>query len=99
MSQCLKCETCDGYPCLVHAKADAEVVGVRPALARPNVNLVTNAKVSRLHTSPSGREITDVVVERHVQSLHFRGHIVVLSAGAANSARILLQSAVSGPGV
>jgi choline dehydrogenase-like flavoprotein len=93
MSQCLKCDTCDGYPCLVHAKADAETVGVRSALTRQNVNLVTNTKVIRLHTSPSGREITEVVVERHGQSLVFRGHIVVLSAGAANSARILLQSA------
>jgi NADH dehydrogenase FAD-containing subunit len=93
MSQCLKCATCDGHPCLVHAKADAEVVGVRPALTHHNVNLVTNAKVSRLRTSPSGREVTEVVVERHSQSLVFRGHIVVLAAGAANSAGILLRSA------
>jgi NADH dehydrogenase FAD-containing subunit len=92
MSQCLKCDACDGYPCLVHAKADAEVVGVRPALTRRNVHLVTNAKVSRLNTSPSGREVTEVVVERHGEPLVFRGHIIVLSAGAANSAKILLQS-------
>ena len=31
-SACVRCSTCDGFPCLVHAKSDAEVLGVRPAL-------------------------------------------------------------------
>ena len=31
-STCIRCDTCDGFPCLVHAKADAEVIAVRPAL-------------------------------------------------------------------
>ena len=30
-SLCIRCDTCDGFPCLVHAKADAEVICVRPA--------------------------------------------------------------------
>jgi choline dehydrogenase-like flavoprotein len=55
----------DGFPCLVHAKADAEVACVRPALAYNNVTLVTNAKVMRLNTSPSGREVTEVIVDRN----------------------------------
>ena len=29
-SACVRCATCDGFPCLVHAKSDAEVLGVRP---------------------------------------------------------------------
>ena len=33
-STCIRCTWCDGYPCLVHAKSDAEVIAVRPA-ARP----------------------------------------------------------------
>ena len=93
MSVCLKCDTCDGYPCLVHAKADAEVTGVLPALAHPNVTLVRNARVIRLNTSPTGREVTEVVVDLHGHPLVFKGHIVALAAGAANSAKILLQSA------
>ena len=40
-SRCIRCATCDGFPCLVHAKSDAEVLGVRPALEHPNVTLVT----------------------------------------------------------
>ena len=44
-STCVRCANCDGFPCLVHAKADAEVLGVRPALEHDNVTLLTNAKV------------------------------------------------------
>ena len=31
-STCIRCTWCDGYPCLVHAKADAETIAVRPLL-------------------------------------------------------------------
>ncbi|MEQ9619706.1 MAG: GMC family oxidoreductase [Deltaproteobacteria bacterium] len=93
MSDCIKCDTCDGYPCLVHAKADSEVVCVRPALTHPNVTLVTNAEVVKLNTSASGREVTEVVVRRNNGTEIYRGNIVVVSAGASNSARILLLSA------
>jgi choline dehydrogenase-like flavoprotein len=92
-SHCLKCDTCDGYPCLVHAKADAEVVAVRPALLHPNVSLLTNAEVVQLKTSPSGREVTEVVISRQGNIQSYRGSIVVVAAGAANSARLLLMSA------
>ncbi len=92
-SKCIKCDTCDGYPCLVHAKADAEVVCVRPALEHPNVELVTNAEVIKLETSPSGREVTGVVTRQNGDEVSYKGSIVVISAGAANSARILLLSA------
>src|SRR6266516_7575719 len=36
---------------------------VRPVMHKPNVTLITEAKVLRLHTSASGREITGVIVE------------------------------------
>jgi choline dehydrogenase-like flavoprotein len=93
LSECIRCETCDGYPCLLHAKADAEVVGARPAIAYANVTLLTEAKVQRLHTSASGQEITGVetVVAGVVQQ--FQGDIVVVAGGAINSAALLLKSA------
>ena len=28
-SRCIRCETCDGFPCLVHAKSDAQVIARR----------------------------------------------------------------------
>ncbi len=92
-SRCIRCSTCDGFPCLVHAKADAEVLGVRPALEHPNVTLLTNAKVTRLATNESGTAVTEVVVDRDGSEERFAGDIVVVSCGAANSARLLLQSA------
>ena len=54
-SRCIRCGTCDGHPCLVNAKSDAQVICVDPALEYPNVTLMTNAYVSRLETSTSGR--------------------------------------------
>src|SRR5690349_17349795 len=63
-SRCIRCNTCDGYPCLVQAKSDAQVLGVDPALAHPNVTLLTNAYVERLKTTASGREVAKVVVKR-----------------------------------
>src|SRR5262249_49964743 len=80
---------------LVHAKADAEVVGVRPLLDQRNVTLMTGAEVMRLETDPQGRTITGVVVDSAGDGMQevYRGDIVVLAAGAANTARILLRSA------
>ena len=53
-SPCIRCSTCDGFPCLVNAKADAHICCVIPALAYPNVTLLTDTKVTRLQTSASG---------------------------------------------
>jgi choline dehydrogenase-like flavoprotein len=93
LSKCIKCPSCDGFPCLVQAKCDAENICVRPALQHPNVDLITGANVTRLETSPGGKDITGVVVERNGEQLKYSASIVVLSAGAANSARLLLLSA------
>jgi choline dehydrogenase-like flavoprotein len=92
-SRCVRCVNCDGFPCVVHAKSDAEVLGVRPALEHPNVTLLTNAKAVRLETSSSGSEVTEVVVEHEGSEQRFSADVVVVSCGAANSARLLLESA------
>jgi choline dehydrogenase-like flavoprotein len=92
-STCIRCATCDGFPCLVHAKSDAEVLGVRPALEYPNVTLLTNARVVKLNTNASGTTVSEVVVERDGQTETYQGDIIVVSAGAANSAKLLLMSA------
>lgn len=92
-SRCIRCSTCDGHPCLVQAKSDAQVVCVDPALAYPNVDLLTNAYVSRLETSESGREITKIIVQHDGTTEEFSADIVVSSCGAINSAALLLRSA------
>ena len=92
-SRCRKCNCCDGFPCLVHAKSDAEVLGVRPALAAANVSLLTRAQVKRLQTDTAGRTVTAVELERDGVPMRVSGDVVVVSCGAANSARLLLMSA------
>jgi choline dehydrogenase-like flavoprotein len=92
-SACIRCKDCDGFPCLVHAKSDAEVLAVRPALQYPNVTLLINARAVKLNTNATGKAVTEVVVERNGETETYEGGIVVVSAGAANSAKLLLLSA------
>ncbi|MDF5715521.1 MAG: GMC family oxidoreductase [Rhizonema sp. NSF051] len=93
LSTCIRCDTCDGFPCFINAKADADINSVRPALVNPNLTLITNAKVMRLHTSASGREVTGVEAEIAGKLQMFTGDIVVVACGAVNSAVLLMKSA------
>jgi choline dehydrogenase-like flavoprotein len=92
-SACIRCATCDGHPCLVNAKSDADVVCVRPALEHPNVTLLTNAYVTRLETTPSGRAVSRVHVRRGGADESYSADLVVSACGAINSAALLLRSA------
>ena len=92
-SSCIRCGTCDGFPCLVQAKADAHVVCVAPALRHPNMSLLTGAYVERIETSATGREASEVVVKRGSETERYRGNIIVVACGAINSAALLLRSA------
>ncbi len=92
-SRCVRCQDCDGFPCLVHAKSDAEVIAVRPALEHDNVTLLTNATALSLKTNGEGTAVTEAVVERDGETETHSADIVVTSCGAANSARLLLASA------
>ena len=92
-SPCIRCATCDGFPCLVKAKADAQVICVEPALAYPNVTLRTRTRVLRLETSPDGSTVSKVVVDHDGEREEYSADVVVVSAGAINSAALLLASA------
>jgi choline dehydrogenase-like flavoprotein len=92
-SKCVRCATCDGFPCLVHAKSDADVLAVRPALQYSNVTLWTNAGAVRLETNAAGTAVTGVVVDPDGECVTVTGDLVVVSCGAANSAKLLLASA------
>ena len=93
-SRCIRCDRVDGFPCLVEAKADAQIVCVDPALAHPNLDLVTNAEVERLETDAAGRQVTAVAVTLADGSeARFSGDVVVVACGALNSALLLLRSA------
>ncbi len=92
-SRCIRCNTCDGFPCLLDAKADSQVCGVDPALGHPNVTLLTNTRVDRLVTDATGRRVTGVLADHAGEALELSADIVVVSCGAINSAALLLRSA------
>ncbi len=89
---CLRCATCDGFPCRVGAKSDAEVCAVDPALAA-GARLATGVRVTRLLTDGSGLRVTHAVGEGPNGPVTIHGRRFVVSAGAANSAALLLASA------
>ncbi len=90
---CVLCDTCNSFPCKIHAKSDAEVCGVRPAVARPNVDLWTNARARRLITDAAGKRVEAVEVERAGETVRVAAPLVIVSCGAVNSAALLLRSA------
>jgi choline dehydrogenase-like flavoprotein len=95
-SLCIRCNTCDGYPCLIHAKSDAETMCIEPTLRNhENVSLITGAKVTKLRTGADGKEVTGVLFERDGQRAEISADIVVVACGAINSAALLLRSANS----
>ena len=92
-SACVRCMNCDGFPCAVHGKSDADVLGMRPALEHPNVSLLTNATAIRIETNASGKTVTGVVVEHNGSTETYSSDLLVLACGAANTAKLLLMSA------
>jgi choline dehydrogenase-like flavoprotein len=91
-SRCIRCGTCDGFPCLVNGKSDAQVCAVDPALQYANVTLMTGAYAEKLATDASGRQVASVVVRRNGSREELSADIVVVSCGAINSAALLLRS-------
>ena len=92
LSRCIRCGTCGGYPCLVSAKSDARTIAIDPLLTRANVTLLPNRKVVRLETDAAGKSVKTVHVQGPDGEETYSGDIVVLAAGAVNTAALLLAS-------
>jgi choline dehydrogenase-like flavoprotein len=90
--RCVRCGTCDSYPCMVDAKGDADVAAIRPALNSGNVTLLTNATVKRIATRGQGNEISHLEVQGPDVRFNVRASRYVLAGGAVNSAALLLRS-------
>ncbi len=92
--RCQKGSPCDGFPCMVRAKGDAENRILRPILLgkTPNVTLWTGACVDLLETTPDGRRVKAARVIREGREIRVSGDLFILSAGAVNSAALLLRS-------
>jgi choline dehydrogenase-like flavoprotein len=89
----VRCATCDGFPCPLGAKSDAETCAVEPALSTGNARLQTGIRVRRIATDAIGRCVTHVLADGPDGPVRVTGGRFVLSAGAVNSAALLLASA------
>ena len=92
-SPCIRCATCDPYPCKIDAKMDAQKACVDRAVEYDNVELKTHAKVNQLLTDATGKQIKAVAVEIDGETVKYTADTFVLSAGSINSAALLLKSA------
>ena len=90
---CVFCNTCNSFPCKIHAKSDADVCAVRPATASGNVTLWVNATARKLVTDSTGKKIDAVEIERGGAVETVSAPLVIVSCGAVNSAALLLRSA------
>lgn len=90
--RCIRCQTCDGYPCRVLAKSDADICCVRPALKSPDVTLMTRTYARRLLRSADNQRIEAVEVERDGEVVTIRADRFVVSCGAVNSAALFWRS-------
>jgi choline dehydrogenase-like flavoprotein len=82
----------DAFPDTGTGKMDAESCGLAEALRHPNVELRENAKVERLILDAGGKRIAGLEATFGGERRRILAKIVILSAGAVNSAALLLRS-------
>ncbi len=90
---CIRCGTCDAFACQSDAKGDAETRVLRPLLSHPDIWLERGSEVTRLIADEAGQRIVAAEVRRGGETLRIEAQTFVLSAGAINSALVLLRSA------
>jgi len=96
-SACVRCQFCGGYPCLVKAKSDARTISIDPLLAEENVTILTGRMVDRLEVEDCGSLIKEVVcTNAEGEEERYSADLIVLAAGAANTAAVLLRSKCEG---
>ncbi len=81
----------DAFPDTTGAKKDAQTVPLQRALSYPNVSLETGCLVERLEADAEGR-ISKVFYTQGGNARTLEPQLVVLAAGAVNSAALLLRS-------
>jgi choline dehydrogenase-like flavoprotein len=83
----------DAYPDTGCGKFDAETASLVQALKCPSVSLVTGAQVDRIVPGPDSKRIASLDVLYEGKRRSISAGLFVLSAGAVNSAVLLLRSA------
>jgi choline dehydrogenase-like flavoprotein len=86
----------DAFPDAGHGKMDAESCGLRKALSYRNVEMREQALVERLLVEADGKTIAGVEASIGGERKTITARIVVVAAGAVNSAALLLASREDG---
>ena len=94
---CTRCRYCVGFACEVDAKNGSANTVLRRGLATGNLTVRTESVVLRLETM--GRRVRDVVYVRGDREFRVTAPIVILAAGAIESARLLLLSGIGSDAV
>ncbi len=85
----------DAYPDTRSGKIDAETGPLTAALKHANVTMETSAKVTRIRLAPDGKRIAGVDYQQHGEQKSLDAATVILSAGAVNSAALLLANGLA----
>ena len=89
---CIHCQHCVGFACPVDAKNGTQNTLIPRALATGNCTLLTEVMVERLTVSGSGRVTGVRYLDATGQTTDVTADVVVLSGGAVETARLLLNS-------
>ncbi|WP_338608624.1 GMC family oxidoreductase [Pelagibacterium nitratireducens] len=93
---CIECGTCVGFPCPSDAKNGTQNTVLPRALATGNLSIVAETTAERVVTDSAGQVIGVLLAwneDGATKRQYIGADIVVLSAGAIETARLLLLSA------
>jgi len=89
---CMRCRWCVGFACEVNAKNGTHNTVIPKALATGNCELKTQCMTKEILTDATGRVRGVAYYDEHDHLHEQRADIVVVSCGANESARLLLNS-------
>ena len=90
-AECIQCKYCVGFACPTDAKSGSQNTVIPRALATDNCDLQSEAVVESVNVDGHGR-VTGVTYFSKFDRREARSKFVIVSAGAIESARLLLNS-------
>ncbi len=94
--QCVRCNTCDGFPCAIDAKNDA--AGILRRAAGKGLTVRAGIVVSRLRIRGARAVGAEGFDQESGETVSFEAPLFVLAAGALGSPAILLRSGIGDGG-
>ncbi len=93
-NKCIKCNTCDGFPCKIEAKVDAQISILDKAL-KSGASLSSETVVTKIiHDGNTVRGVR-VYDKKDLTVKEFKSKNVIVSAGSIHSSALLLHSGIN----